>query len=205
MIFICMNVYGQKTSSLKEIFNQLNDNAFIIDLNKSKSINDSIKLLELYQIDSLSIYYKIDLATINSLKSGESISGSSEIIIFSNSKEKGILFQINSSSSISKSEKHKINISFDIYEQYISPHKILLNSFFEVDKIMDIYWMDTDLPKNLLPGTEYAIQDYNSGFKKSFRCEQNYFYQKFNEIIYNIEKKKPIKLIYELPNWLKKN
>ena len=207
-MFMCMNIYGQKINSINEIFNHLNMNSFKIDL-KSKNevigINDSIKLLKIYQIDSLSIYYKIDLNTLNSLASDEAISVGSEIVIFSDYYEKGILFMVNSSSSISKSKKNSININFDIDEQYIFPFKLLLKSNFEVDKIMTISWMCKNLPIGLLPSTEYTVQDYTTGLINSFRKEENYLNQEFNELIDITSKMKPVKLIYDLPYWLKKN
>jgi hypothetical protein len=182
-------------------------NSFKIDL-KSKNevigINDSIKLLKIYQIDSLSIYYKIDLNTLNNLASDEAISEGSEIVIFSDYYEKGILFMVNSSSSISKSKKNSININFDIDEQYILPFKLLLKSNFEVDKIMTISWMCKNLPKGLLSSTEYTVQDYNTGLINSFSKEENYLNQEIDEIIDIVNKTKPVKLIYDLPYWLKK-
>ena len=207
ILFTCMNIYGQKINSINEIFNHLNKNSFKIDLkskNEDIGINDSIKLLKLYQIDSLSVYYKIDLNTLNNLASDEAISGGSEIVIYSNYYKNGILFMINSSSSISKSKKNSIDINFEIDEQYIIPYKILLKSNFEVDKIMTISWMCKNLPIGLLSSTEYTVQDYNTGLINSFSKEENYLNQEIDEIIDIVNKTKPVKLIYDLPYWLKK-
>lgn len=218
LIFIFMKSYSQEMNSINNIINNLNKNKFEFKIDELQCgtinegfsfekniicINDSLKVINLYSNNSVKIYYLLDVQKIENLSSGYGMLTESQILIFSALKNKCLIVTIPDSANFTKNTVNEFKLTFSIHENYIFPNKILLNSKFEIEKILNISWMGENLPKDLLPATEYAVQDYNTGLLFSFKTDENYLNQDVNVVLDKINVKRT-KLLFELPQWLKK-
>jgi hypothetical protein len=185
--------HSQENPSISKIINSLNAGKFEVKINctKNKSASDSISiskkiteeyislnnnycLFKLFDEPSYSVFLILNENNFKASSDLYSRKNYFEILVFSKISNTGMILYFSNSMYLNNIN-NKTEVTIVTSEDFVLKDKIIVNDNFEILKLANIQWFSNDLPIDVVPHTNYIIQDFNDlkGIKR-FTKNTNY-------------------------------